>query len=56
MGNIKAVIFDLDGTLVNLPINWDEIREKVRRVLKTRHPLKPLGVSVYEIAKIIHHY
>jgi len=48
---IKAVIFDLDGTLVNLPINWDEVREKVRKLLKTSHPLKPLGLSVYEITR-----
>lgn len=51
MNTIRAVIFDLDGTLVKLPINWDSVRRKVRELLKTDHPLKPLGVGVYEVTR-----
>ncbi|HIQ03575.1 MAG TPA: HAD family hydrolase [Desulfurococcales archaeon] len=51
MNTIKAVIFDLDGTLVKLPIDWDNVRRKVRELLKTDHPLKPLGVGVYEVTR-----
>ncbi|MEM2221136.1 MAG: HAD hydrolase-like protein [Ignisphaera sp.] len=31
-GAIEAVIFDVDGTLVILPIDWDRIASEVRRV------------------------
>jgi len=47
----KVLILDLDGTLVTLPIKWDELREKVRRLLKTDHPLKPLAPSIPKAAK-----
>ncbi len=38
----------MDGTLVKLDIDWDELREKVREIIKTDHPLKPLGPSILE--------
>ncbi len=38
----------MDGTLVTLDIDWDEVREKVREILRTDHPLKPLGPSILE--------
>ncbi len=47
MGKYKALVTDLDGTLVKTSINWDLLREKVRQILKTNHPLKPLGYSIY---------
>jgi len=43
----KALITDLDGTLVKTNINWDYLREKIRKILKTNHPLKPLGYGIY---------
>ena len=29
---IDAVVFDLDGTLVNLPINWENLFEEIRGI------------------------
>jgi len=49
MREIKAVIFDIDGTLIKLPINWDEVRSKVRKLLNTSHPLRPLATSIPEV-------
>ncbi len=51
MGKYEALITDLDGTLVKTNINWDKLRAKVREVLKTNHPLKPLGLSVYILTR-----
>ncbi len=42
----KALITDLDGTLVDLHIDWDSLRERVRRAMGWDHPLKPLGGSI----------
>ena len=51
MNKYKALITDLDGTLVRTNINWDMLREKVRQILKTNHPLKPLGYSIHLLTK-----
>ncbi len=42
----KALITDLDGTLVDLRIDWDSLRERVRREMGWSHPLRPLGMSI----------
>ena len=47
----KALITDLDYTLVFLPIDWEKLREEVRKILKTSHPLKPLASSIPVAAK-----
>jgi len=39
-------ITDMDGTLTTLDIDWENIRNEVRRLLKTNHPLRPLAASV----------
>lgn len=44
----KFLVTDMDGTLVTLDIDWDELRERVREIIKTDHPLKPLGPSILE--------
>jgi len=36
----------LDGTLVDLGIDWDSLREEVRREMGWSHPLRPLGRSI----------
>jgi HAD superfamily hydrolase (TIGR01549 family) len=38
---IEAVIFDLDGTLIDLPIDYAKLLEKFRRITKTdiTHPI-----------------
>ncbi|MEM1514810.1 MAG: HAD-IA family hydrolase [Candidatus Bathyarchaeia archaeon] len=33
---IKIVIFDLDGTLVNLPIDYEKLRNEIAGILKVR--------------------
>lgn len=39
---IKGVIFDLDGTLIKLPINYNKIFEKLNDLFKTNDEFKPL--------------
>lgn len=48
---LKFLITDLDGTLTNLNINWNQLREIIRKILKTSHSLKPLATSIPEAAK-----
>lgn len=44
----KVIVLDLDGTLVETNINWDLVREKVRRILGVNRNvcLKPLATMV----------
>jgi len=39
---IKGIIFDLDGTLVRLPIRYEIIFEKLRNLFDTKDEFKPL--------------
>lgn len=34
---IKLVIFDLDGTLIHLPINYDKLKNEISKILKIRN-------------------
>lgn len=36
MAEYDAVIYDLDGTLVRLDVDWDDVRERCRAVLHAR--------------------
>lgn len=47
----KYFITDLDGTLVKLNIDWEMLRNAIRKLLKTDHPLKPLATSIPIAAK-----
>lgn len=47
--NIKLFIFDLDRTIVDLPIKWTEVKEKIKKILKTDHSLTPLIPSIEEL-------
>ena len=38
---IDAVVFDLDGTLVNLPINWENLFEEIK-VITGKQKVRPL--------------
>ena len=38
---IEAVIFDLDGTLVDIPINYERLFEEFKRIMKTDN-VRPL--------------
>lgn len=47
--SVKAVLFDLDGTLVNLPINYDRVRERLKELFTRYHldsEFKPLVQSI----------
>jgi len=43
---IKGIIFDLDGTLIKLPINYEIIFEKLRILFNTKDEFKPLIPSI----------
>ena len=45
---IEAVIFDLDGTLINLPINYDKLFEQIENITKTDY-VGPLTVAVSKL-------
>lgn len=38
----KAYIFDLDGTLVTLPVNWEKVREELKLELKIGDQFPPI--------------
>jgi len=48
---IKGIIFDLDGTLVKLPINYKVIFEKLRQLFDTNSEFKPLIPSIVDLSK-----
>jgi len=39
---IKGIIFDLDGTLIKLPINYQKIFERLKILFNTKDEFKPL--------------
>ena len=45
----KAIILDLDGTLIRVSIDWNHIREKIRELLGLGKdaPLKPIATAVF---------
>jgi HAD superfamily hydrolase (TIGR01549 family) len=40
----KAVIFDLDGTLIDLPVNWEALFDKLKQIMHTEN-VRPLTVT-----------
>jgi HAD superfamily hydrolase (TIGR01549 family) len=42
---IEAVIFDLDGTLIHLPINYESLFQEFGRIMKTRD-VRPLTKTI----------
>ena len=54
---IKGIIFDLDGTLIHLPIKYDIIRKDLQNLFKTNNEFIPLIPSIIKNApndKMIH--
>lgn len=47
--NIRLFIFDLDGTIVKLPIDWTEVKKKIRKILETNSSLTPLIPSIEQL-------
>ena len=48
---IKGIIFDLDGTLVRLPIRYDLIQNNLKKIFNTQDEFKPLIASIGSHAK-----
>ena len=48
---IRGIIFDLDGTLVRLPIRYDLIQNNLKKIFNTQDEFKPLIVSIISHAK-----
>jgi HAD superfamily hydrolase (TIGR01549 family) len=48
---IKGIIFDLDGTLVRLPIQYDLIQNNLKKIFNTQDEFKPLIAAVVSSAK-----
>lgn len=54
---IKGIIFDLDGTLIRLPIKYDVIRKELQTLFKTNNEFIPLIPSIIKTAsndKMLH--
>jgi len=47
---IKGIIFDLDGTLVNLPTDYKIIQEKLKSIFQTDELFSPLIPSIVDKA------
>lgn len=43
---IKGIIFDMDGTLIRLPINYEKIFKKLKILFDTNDEFKPLIPSI----------
>jgi len=48
---IRGIIFDLDGTLIQLPINYDLIQKNLKEFFNTTKNLKPLFPTIIELSK-----
>ncbi len=48
---IRGIIFDLDGTLVRLPIRYDLIQNNLKKIFNTQDEFKPLIASIVSHAK-----
>ena len=48
---IKGIIFDLDGTLIQLSINYDVIQNNLKQFFNTSENLKPLIPTIIELSK-----
>ncbi len=48
---IKGIIFDLDGTLVRLPIRYDLIQNNLKKIFNTQDEFKPLIASIISHAR-----
>ena len=47
---IKGIIFDLDGTLVRLPIRYDLIQNNLKKIFNTQEEFKPLFTDIIDFA------
>lgn len=45
---IKAVVFDLDGTLIHLPIDYEKLFQQFRRIMRTSD-IHPVAKKILEL-------
>ena len=50
---IKGIIFDLDGTLIQLPIDYEKIQKKLKEFFNISDNLTPLIPRIIELSKKI---
>ena len=48
---IRGIIFDLDGTLVRLPIRYELIQTNLKKIFNTQDEFKPLIASIISRAR-----
>ncbi len=46
MSKYSTFVFDLDGTLVSIPVEWESVREDLRAIFKTSNSFSPLFKSL----------
>lgn len=44
----SAIIFDLDGTLMTIPVDWDSVRRELRELFGSEEPFVPLFKAIEE--------
>ena len=49
MGDTKAFVFDLDGTLATIPVDWDRVREKLRDLTGGSEEFRPVFPTIAEV-------
>jgi phosphoserine phosphatase len=48
---MKLLIFDFDGTLAHLHIDWEELKGELRKLLGSKGSLTPLFPSIEALTK-----
>lgn len=41
-----VIVIDLDGTVIPILVDFEDLRSRIRRIIGTDHPLRPLGESL----------
>ena len=45
----KAFVFDLDGTLATIPVDWEAVRERLKAVTGRREELRPIFPTIGDV-------
>lgn len=45
----KAFVFDLDGTLATIPVDWEAVRERLKSVTGKKEELRPIFPTIGEV-------
>ena len=48
---IKGIVFDLDGTLIQLPIDYKKIQKNLKKFFNISNELKPLIPTIIKLSK-----